>query len=251
MCNRTSKFDVSHRPGMTATRRRFAFCRGSASFRGLGETDVHSRPCRQPERSALACRTIQCLAVRAGESDCRAAEKDTEGRGAVRDRLRSFGPAAYRHLRRGRAHHHGAARLPRADRGQDQDTAARLLRRHGRPAQGAGQRAEQGTAGAAFGQTADAGARSLWHPRKLWRAQQCAAARVPRHLRLRIRVRQLDRLLHVGKIRRRAVAHAGADRKGDGDHAAVVARRARRELLAIPAHLSAHRPRALRAGDGA
>ena len=35
---------------------------------------------------------------------------------------------------------------------------------------------------------------------KLWRAQQCPAARVPRHLRLRIRVRQLDRLLHVGKI---------------------------------------------------
>ena len=35
-------------------------------------------------------------------------------------------------------------------------------------------------------------------------AQQCAAARVPRHLRLRLRVRQLDRLLHVGKIRRDA-----------------------------------------------
>ena len=54
-----------------------------------------------------------------------------------------------------------------------------------------------------------------------------------------------------GKIRRRAAAHAGADRKGDGDHAAVVARRARRELFAVPADLSAHRPRALRAGDRA
>ena len=42
------------------------------------------------------------------------------------------------------------------------------------------------------------------------RAQQCAAARVSRHLRLRLRIRQLDRLLHVGKVRRGAAAHAGA-----------------------------------------
>ena len=33
------------------------------------------------------------------------------------------------------------------DRRQDQDAADRFFRRHGRPAQGAGQRAEQGTAG--------------------------------------------------------------------------------------------------------
>ena len=40
--------------------------------------------------------------------------------------------------------------------GQDQDPADRLLRRHGRLAQGAGQRAEQGDAGEASRQAADA-----------------------------------------------------------------------------------------------
>ena len=40
------------------------------------------------------------------------------------------------------------------------------------------------------------------------RAQQCAAARLSRHLRFRLRVRQLDRLLHVGKVRRDAAEHA-------------------------------------------
>ena len=42
------------------------------------------------------------------------------------------------------------------------------------------------------------------------RAQQCAAARLSRHLRFRLRIRQLDRLLHFGKVRRGAAAHAGA-----------------------------------------
>ena len=60
------------------------------------------------------------------------------------------------------------------------------------------------------------------------RAQQCAAARVPRHLRLRLRIRQLDRLLHVGQVRRGAAAHAGAARRGDGDHAAVACARSAR-----------------------
>ena len=119
------------------------------------------RPCRQPERSACARRTIQRLAVRAGESDCRAAEEKPKGRGAVRDRLRSVGAAAYRHLRRGRAHHHGAPCLSRADRGQDQDPAAGVFRRHGRAAQGAGQRPQQGDAGGASRQAADARAGSV------------------------------------------------------------------------------------------
>ena len=64
------------------------------------------------------------------------------------------------------------------------------------------------------------------HP-TLRRAQQCAAARLPRHVRLRLRVRQLDRLLHVRPLRRDAAADAGALRRGDGDHAAVAARGAR------------------------
>ena len=63
------------------------------------------------------------------------------------------------------------------------------------------------------------------------RAQQCAAARLPRHLRLRLRIRELDRLLHFGQVRRGAAAHAGAVRAGDGDHAAVAcARSARRPI---------------------
>src|SRR6476620_4596396 len=61
--------------------------------------NVCQRSCPEPERSSRARRTIQRLAVRAGESDCRAAEEESKGRGAVRDRLWPVGPAAYRHLR--------------------------------------------------------------------------------------------------------------------------------------------------------
>ncbi len=223
----------------------FAFTRGNARFRGPGDPlDVH-RPQLQPERSARARRTIQRLAVRAGEGDCRAAEEETEGRGAVRDRLRSLGAAAYRHVRRGRAHHHGAPCVSRADRGQDQDPAARVLRRHGWPAQGAGQRAQQGDAGKAPRQAPDHGAGSVRHPSELRRAQQCAAARLPRYVRIRLRVRERDRLLQVGTVRRDAAQDAGADRQGDGDHAAFLARGARGDLFAVPADLPAHRRGAL------
>ena len=44
-----------------------------------------------------------------------------------------------------------------------------------------------------------------------------------------------------GKFDAALLAHAGAAREGDGDHAAVVARGARGELLAVPPHLPAHR----------
>src|SRR5215469_449386 len=97
-------------------------------------SNVHDRSCRtdhEPKRPARPCRTIQRLAVRAGEGDRCAAEEAAEGRGAVRDRLRTVGTAAYRYLWRSRAHHHGAPCLSRADRGQDQDPPAGLLRRHG------------------------------------------------------------------------------------------------------------------------
>ena len=80
-------------------------------------------------------------------------------------------------------------------------------------------------------QAADAGARSVRHPSELRRAQQCAAARVSRHVRIRLRIRQLDRLLHVGKIRRDAAARAGAHRTGDGDHAAVACARSARRAI--------------------
>ena len=57
-------------------------------------------------------------------------------------------------------------------------------------------------------QAADRGARSVRRIRQLRRAQQCAAAQLPRRLRLRLRIRLLDRLLQVGPLRRRAAAHA-------------------------------------------
>ena len=145
---------------MTATRRHFAFCRGSASFRGLwrkpflmSTIDLAASPAdlRALAEQSNAWPFEQAKAIVAR------LKKTAKGRGAVRDRLRPVGPAAYRHLRRGRAHHHGAPRLSRADRGQDQDAAARVFRRHGRPAQGAGQRAEQGDADVASRQAADAG----------------------------------------------------------------------------------------------
>ena len=145
--------------------RHFAFCRGSASFRGPGEPFQMSTIDLAVSPSDLRALAEQSNAWPFEQAKAIVArlKKKPEGRGAVRDRLRPVGPAAYRHLRRGRAHHHGAPRLSRADRGQDQDAAAGVLRRHGRPAQGAGQRAEQGDAGAASRQAADAGAGSVRH----------------------------------------------------------------------------------------
>ena len=64
-----------------------------------------------------------------------------------------------------------------------------------------------------LGQPLTARARSVRHASELRRPQQCAAARLPRHLRLRLRIRELDRLLQVRQVRRRAAAHAGATRR--------------------------------------
>ena len=82
-----------------------------------------------------------------------------EGPRAVRDRLRPLGAAAYRHLRRGGAHHDGPPRL-RGDLGHP-DAADLLLRRHGRDAQGPRQRAEPGDAARAPAAAADRGARPV------------------------------------------------------------------------------------------
>ena len=87
-------------------------------------------------------------------------------------------------------------------------------------------------------QAADPGARSVRHAPELRRAQQCAAARLPRSLRLRLRVHVVDRLLHRGPLRRGAAQGARALRQGDGDHAAVAARGARADLFAVPADRS-------------
>ena len=165
-------------------------------------------------------------------------KKTAQGRGDLRDRLRPLGPAAYRHLRRGRAHHHGAPRLPRADRRQvktrliafsdDMDGLRKvpdnvpnkeMLAQHlGKPLTQVPD---------PFGTHPSFGA-----------AQQCAAARLPRPVRLRIRVPVLDRMLQVRPLRRGAAHGARALRRGDGDHAAVAARGARADLFAVPADLA-------------
>ena len=168
-------------------------------------------------------------------------KKTAQGRSDLRNRLRPLRPAAHRHVRRGGAHHHGAPCLSRADRRQDQDAADRVLRRHGWAAQGARQRAEQGHADAASRQAADQGAGPVRHASVVRRAQQRAAARLPRHVRLRIRVHVVDAVLQVRPVRRDAAQGAGALRRGDEHHAAVAARGAGADLFAVPADRSASR----------
>ena len=67
---------------------------------------------------------------------------------------------------------------------------------------------EQGPRRAASRQAAHPRARSVRHPRQLRRPQQCAAARLSRCVRLRIRVPLRDRVLHVGPLRRGAAARS-------------------------------------------
>ena len=81
-----------------------------------------------------------------------------------------------------------------------------LLRRHGRHAQGAGERAEPGDAARAPAAAADQRARPLRRVRELRGAQQRHAAAVPRHLRLRVRVRERHRVLSLRAVRRGAAA---------------------------------------------
>ena len=156
-------------------------------------------------RAAGARPCQQGLAVRGGAQGVEPAEAHPEAdrRHHLRDRLRPVGPAAYRHVRRGGPHHHGAPRLPRADRGQDPDPADLFLGRHGRLAQGARQRPQQGDAGRASRQAADPGAGPVRRAPKLRPSQQCATEVLSRHVRVRLRVPVGHRLLHLGPLRRR------------------------------------------------
>ena len=172
--------------------------------------------------------------------------------GDLRDRLRPVRAAAYRHLRRGGAHGHDPARLRGADRGPRRDPAGVLLRRHGRPAEGARQRAQPGHAAGASRQAA------VGHPgpvqqrvSELRRAQQRAPAPVPRPVRLRLRVPVGHRVLPRRPARRRAPQDARGLRPGDGRHPAHPGAGAPRHLLAVPAHLAHHRQGAAGADDRA
>ena len=199
---------------------------------------------RRPDRARLA--------VRGSAQTRRAAREDRQERGAVRDRLRPLGPAAYRHLRRSGAHHHGAHRLPPADPRRDPDAAHLLFRRHGRDAEDPGQRAEQGVPRAASPEAAD---------------RRCpipgpTSSRASAHHNNAMLRRFLDTFgfnyefasatdyYKSGKFD--AVLLRAAERYDD--IMAVMLpdprRRAAGDLFAVPADLADLRPRALRADEG-
>ena len=186
------------------------------------------------------------LAVRGGAPAHQAAGKAPGRRrqdADLRDGLRTLRPAAHRHLRRGGAHGHGAPRLRGVDRGQAQDAADLLLRRHGRPEEGAGQRAQQGHAGGAHRQAAVVGAGPLQQRvSELCRAQQRAPAPLPRPLRLRVRVPLRHRVLQGRHVRRDAAEDARGLRRGDGHHPAHPGSRAPRHLFAVPPRVAQERP---------
>ena len=81
------------------------------------------------------------------------------------------------------------------------------------------------------------------------RRQQRAPARVPGSFRLRLRVRQLDRLLQVGPLRRDAAQDACRLRQGHGHHPADARARSPRHLFAVPPHQQDHGNRAASADD--
>ena len=85
------------------------------------------------------------------------------------------------------------------------DAADRVQRRHGRAAQGPGQRPEPGDAGRESRQAADANPRPVRHARKLRAPQQCDAPAFPRPLRLRLRIPLGDRLLHDAAASTRSI----------------------------------------------
>ena len=89
------------------------------------------------------------------------------------------------------------------------------------------------------------GARSVQQrASELRRRQQRAAARLPRFVRLRVRVPVGDRLVQVRPLRQDAARHAAALRRGAGGDAADARRGAARDLLDLPADLAQDRPRA-------
>ena len=96
-----------------------------------------------------------------------------------------------------------------------------LLRRHGRHAQDTRQRAGPRGARAASAQAAVLGAQSVRRRLcELRRPQQRDALPLPRHVRLRLRIRQRDAVLQVRPFRRDAAARRRALRRDHGGDAA-------------------------------
>ena len=171
-----------------------------------------------------------------------AARMEASGKASrpVRDRVRPVRPAAYRHVRRGRAHHLGPPRLHRADRpparllafSDDMDGLRKV------PDNVPNREMLAGYLGLPLTRVPG----PVRHPSELRRAQQRPAPRLPRQLRLRIRVRLQHRLLPSGRfdaaLLRTAEAHDEIVRTDPADARAG----APRHLLAVPADPSAHRP---------
>ncbi len=171
--------------------------------------------------------------------------------GGVPVRLRRLGPAARRHLRRGRAPDHGARRLPRADQRRHPDQADRVLRRHGRPAENPPEPAAPGLAGGRPRQAGHQRSRPVRGGGELRRLQQRPGPRLLRLVRLRLRVHLRHRLLPVGPDGRGAADHPGAVRRRAGGDAADPGAGSARHLFAVPADQPDDRPGALHTDAGA
>ncbi len=235
-----------------------ATCRPNQEHLPQDARDEERQPQGHPDRGQFRaprpCPCEQGVAVRGGAESLEPDQADSAADRVhhLRDGLRAVGLAAYRHLRRGRPHHHGAPCLPRAHRGQGADAADLFLRRHGRPAQSAGQHPQQGDGDGASRQAADASAGPVRRVSELRPAQQRAAQGLPRYVRLRLRVSVRDRVLHVRTVRRDASESARALRRDPRRDPADARAGTPRHLQSVPADLagdrqgaasSRHRPR--------
>ena len=130
------------------------------------------------------------------------------------------------------------------------DRALRLLRRHGRAAQGAGQCPEPGDGDRASRPAADRDPRSVRHARELRRAHERAAEVVPRPVRLCLQLQERQRGVPQGRLQHGTPEGAGAARRDPRRGAADAGAGAAGHLLADPADLAHDRPRAAGADRG-
>jgi hypothetical protein len=172
-----------------------------------------------------------------------------QGIRAVRDRLRAVGPAAYRHVRRGRAHDHGAPGVPAPER-----------------------RAGRGCSASPTTWTGCARCPTTCPTRRCWRS--ISASRSPRcptrsatsipsfgaanNARLRAfldsfgfeyEFQSATEWYKSGRFDKMLLDHAAPLRRGAGGDAADPRRGAAGDLLDLPADLAQDRARAAGAGD--
>ena len=130
------------------------------------------------------------------------------------DRVRAKWLSHHRPPVRGRPHHLGPKRLRTQVR--ETDPPDLLQRRHGRAAQGSAQPAAARHAGRQPRAAAARGTGPLRPLLELQRPHEPEAARVPRLVRLRLRVPELARGLRPRRLRRRALGATRQGRRGKG-----------------------------------